>query len=157
MKKSFVVGSILVMAVVVLSGIGWAVDQKNTGCGLGSVIFEGQNGLVFQVLAATTNGTFGNQTFGITSGTSNCEQYKTFAVNEKLNTFVADNMDNLAGDIARGNGEYVNTLAVLMEVPEAQRISFRSHLQSHFSQIYPSDKVTHSEVVQNILHVAAAM
>ena len=157
MKKTFIVGSVLVMAVVVLSGIGWAVDQKNTGCGLGTLVFEGQNGLVSQTFAVTTNGTFGNQTFGITSGTSNCEQPKAYTHNEKLNTFVADNMDNLAQDIARGNGEYVNTLAVLMDVPETQRISFRSQLQSHFSQIYPSDKVTHSEVVQNIIHVVAAM
>ena len=157
MKKAFVVGSVLVMAAIVLSGIGWAVDQKNTGCGLGTIVFEGQNGLVSQTFAVTTNGTFGNQTFGITSGTSNCEQPKAYTHNEKLNTFVADNMDNLARDIARGNGEYVNTLAVLMDVPETQRISFRSQLQSHFSQIYPSDKVTHSEVVQNIIHVVAAM
>jgi len=157
MKKAFVVGVVLVMAVVVLSGISWAVDQKNTGCGLGSMAFEGQNGLVSQTFAATTNGTFGNQTFGITSGTSNCEQYKTFTSNEKLNTFVADNMDNLARDIARGNGEYVNTLAVLMDVPEGQRISFRARLQNHFSEIYTSDKVSYSEVVQNIIHVTAAM
>lgn len=157
MKKTFLVGSILVMAIVVLAGIGWAVDQKNTGCGLGTLVFEGQNGLVSQTFAVTTNGTFGNQTFGITSGTSNCEQPKSYTRNEKLNTFVADNMDNLARDIARGNGEYVNTLAVLMDVPETQRISFRSHLQSHFSQIYPSDKVTHSEVVQNLIHVVSAM
>jgi len=157
MKKAFVVGSILAMAIVVLAGIGWAVDQKNTGCGLGTLVFEGQNGLVSQTFAVTTNGTFGNQTFGITSGTSNCEQPKAYTRNEKLNTFVADNMDNLARDIARGNGEYVNTLAVLMDVPETQRISFRSHLQSHFSQIYPSDKVTHSEVVQNLVHVVSAM
>ena len=84
------------------------------------MVFEGQNGLISQTFAATTNGIFGNQTFGITSGTSNCEQYKTFAYNEKLNTFVADNMDNLARDIARGQGEYLNTLAVLMEVPDTR-------------------------------------
>ena len=156
MKKVAYVVSVVLM-IVALSGVVWAVDPKNTGCGLGSIAWEGQNGLVSQTFAVTTNGTFGNQTFGITSGTSNCEQPKAYTHNEKLNTFVADNMDNLAQDIARGNGEYVNTLAVLMDVPETQRISFRSQLQSHFSQIYPSDKVTHSEVVQNIIHVVAAM
>ena len=41
------------------------------GCGLGSMIFEPDSGFT-QVFAATTNGTSGNQTFGITSGTSNC-------------------------------------------------------------------------------------
>ena len=52
-------------------------DQKNYGCGLGSMAFEGNDGLISQVSAATTNGTSGNQTFGITSGTSNCTQYET--------------------------------------------------------------------------------
>lgn len=146
-----------VLLVVVMSGNVWAVDMKNTGCGLGSIAFEGQNGLFSQTFAATTNGTFGNQTFGITSGTSNCEQYTTLVSNKKLNTFVADNMDNLARDIARGEGEYINTLAILMDVPEKQKGVFRSHMQVHFSDIYTSDKVTHVEVVKNILAAKATM
>ena len=157
MKKQVVVTFAVLLMMIALAGVGWAVDSKNTGCGLGSMAFEGQNGLMSQTAAATTNGIFGNQTFGISSGTLNCEQFKTFAFNEKVNIFVAENMDNLATDIARGQGEYVNTLALLMEVPSAKRASFRSQLQSHFSDIYTSDKVTHSEVVQNILVVAEAI
>jgi hypothetical protein len=157
MKKLVVMINVVFMMMVVLSGVGWAVDPKNTGCGLGSMVFEGQNGLMSQTAAATTNGTFGNQTFGITSGTLNCEKFKEFAYNEKVNTFVADNMDNLAKDIARGQGEYVDTLAVLMEVPDAKNASFRSHLQAHFSDIYTSDKVTNAEVVRNIMVVAEAL
>jgi hypothetical protein len=157
MKKQVVVTFAVLLMMIALAGVGWAVDSKNTGCGLGSMAFEGQNGLMSQTAAATTNGIFGNQTFGISSGTLNCEQFKTFAFNEKVNIFVAENMDNLATDIARGQGEYVNTLALLMEVPSAKRASFRSQLQAHFSDIYTSDKVTHSEVVQNILVVAEAI
>src|SRR5690348_10000976 len=41
------------------------------GCGFGSMLFGKQPGFI-QVLAATTNGTFGSQTFGISTGTSNC-------------------------------------------------------------------------------------
>ena len=156
MKKLLVLTAVITF-VVALSGFVWAVDSKNTGCGLGSIAWEGQNGLVSQTFAATTNGTFGNQTFGITSGTSNCEQYSTFTENRKLNTYVADNMDNLARDIARGQGEYLNTLAVLMEVPEAKRATFSSRLQDHFSDIYSSEKVTHSDVLQKILVVAEAI
>lgn len=44
------------------------------GCGWGSKLFDGQQGVAPQVLAVTTNGTSGNQTFGITSGTSGCSQ-----------------------------------------------------------------------------------
>ncbi|RYZ63378.1 MAG: DUF3015 domain-containing protein, partial [Proteobacteria bacterium] len=39
------------------------------GCGLGNMILGKEN----QVFAATTNGTLGNQSFGITFGTLNCE------------------------------------------------------------------------------------
>ena len=156
MKKLVVIINAVFMMIVVISGVGWA-DQKNTGCGLGSLAWEGQNGLMSQTLAATTNGTFGNQTFGISSGTSNCEQFKTWTYNEKVDTFVADNMDNLARDIARGQGEYVNTLALLMDIPKAKKDTFRSELQAHFSDIYTSDQVTYSEVVQNIVVVAQAI
>ncbi|HQI81174.1 MAG TPA: DUF3015 family protein [Deltaproteobacteria bacterium] len=124
--------------------------QSNTGCGLGSVIFKGQEGLLFQVLAVTTNGTFGNQTFGITSGTLNCAQPSRFASNERINTYVSENMDNLANDIARGQGEYLNTLAVLMDVPEGSRTAFYTTLQGNFSRIYTSSSVTSTDVVRNI-------
>ena len=100
MMKKVVTVSLVALAVICL-GTAVLADQKNYGCGLGSIAFEGNDGLISQVSAATTNGTFGNQTFGITSGTSNCEQFKTFASNEKINTFVAENMDSLAKDIAR--------------------------------------------------------
>lgn len=138
-----------VFAVMVFVGVGFA-DQQNTGCGLGSLIFVDHDGLISQTCAATFNGTFGNQTFGITTGTSNCEQFETMWANKKLNTFVAENMDNLAKDIAQGNGEYVNTLAVLIEVPEGKRADFYSRLQTNFSRIYTSDKVTHVDVLKNI-------
>ncbi|HPC47607.1 MAG TPA: DUF3015 family protein [Deltaproteobacteria bacterium] len=125
-------------------------SQKNTGCGLGSVIFKGQEALLFQVLAVTTNGTSGNQTFGITSGTLNCDQPAKIVSIERVNTYVSDNMDNLARDIARGDGEYLHTLAVLMEVPEAQRAGFYARLQANFSRIYTSTEVTSTDVVKNI-------
>ena len=125
-------------------------NQSNTGCGLGSIIFKNKNGLISQTLAVTTNGTSGNQTFGITSGTSNCQQFSGIASNERINTFVSQNLDNLAIDIARGSGEYLNTFAVLMDVSETQRAGFYSKLQSNFSRIFTGSTVTHDEVLRNI-------
>jgi len=145
-----------IMAVMVLVGFIAAsatvcfASQSNTGCGLGSIIFKGQEGLLFQVLAVTTNGTSGNQTFGITSGTLNCSQPSKIVSNEQLNNYVADNMDNLANDIARGEGEYLNTLAVLMAVPEGSRGDFYAKLQNNFSHIYPSSNVKSGDVLRNI-------
>ena len=125
-------------------------DQKNYGCGLGSMAFEGNDGLISQVSAATTNGSFGNQTFGITSGTSNCKEFSEWTSNEKVNVFVADNMDSLAKDIAKGKGEHLDTLASLMNVPQKDRVAFNSKLQKNFSRIYTFEDVTAVEVIRNI-------
>jgi hypothetical protein len=154
MKKLFTV-SFIVLTVICLGTVVWA-DQKNYGCGLGSIVFEGNDGLISQVSAATTNGTFGNQTFGITSGTSNCEQYKNFTSNEKINKFVAENMDSLAKDIARGHGEYLDTFAGLIAVPESQRTALYASLQANFSKIYTSDSVSYLDVLRNIDSVIAS-
>ena len=149
MKKCFA-SIVAVFIVVMLVSAAHAVPKSNVGCGLGYMAFKGEDGLMSQTAAATTNGTFGNQTFGITSGTSECDRYKTFASNEKVNRFVAENMDNLAKDIAKGNGEYLSTLAVLLEVPEAQRGEFNSKLQGHFTEIYTSEQVSSTDVLNNI-------
>ncbi len=125
-------------------------NQNNTGCGLGSIVFKGQEGLLSQSCAAIFNGIYGNQTFGITTGTSNCEKATSFTSNEKLNKFVSDNMDNLALDISKGSGEYLSTLAVLLETPIEQRASLYQTLQANFSQIYTSAEVTHLDVLNNI-------
>ncbi|MEM4713890.1 MAG: DUF3015 family protein, partial [Candidatus Bathyarchaeia archaeon] len=103
--------------------------------GLGSVIFQGQSGLVSQTLAATTNQSTYTQYLGITTGTSNCQRFTRLVQNERLNQFVAENLDNLAIDIARGSGEYLNTLAVLMDIRETDRPAFYSTLQRNFSRI----------------------
>ena len=60
-------------AVTSLAAIGTASADKvynMAGCGLGSIVIS-SDGFV-QIFAATTNGSTANQTFGITSGTSNC-------------------------------------------------------------------------------------
>ena len=59
--------------VLMAAPVSMAFAGTGSGCGLGATVFEGQSGLFPNVLAATTNGTFGNQTFGLTSGTSGCD------------------------------------------------------------------------------------
>jgi hypothetical protein len=155
--KNALVGTFVVFALLALVCPAGAVDQKNTGCGLGSMAWEGQDGLVSQTFAATTNGTLGNQTFGITSGTSNCEQYKTWTMNEKVNVFVAENMDSVAKDIAKGEGEYLETMASLMDLNQAQRPQLYALLQKNFTRIYTSPAVSPADVLRNISQVAASM
>ena len=121
--------------------------NENTGCGLGSIIIKNQNTVVLQVLAATTNAT-GSQTFGITSGTSNCDKPSNFVSNDKLNKFVSENMDELAMDISSGQGETLTTVAKLMNVEDTK--AFSSKLQSNFTNIYTSENVTSANVIDSI-------
>ena len=123
-------------------------NNTNTGCGLGSIVIKNQNTTILQALAATTNGTSGNQTFGISSGTSNCNKPNNFVSNDKLNQFVNENMDELAMDISAGKGETLNTVAALMNVENKE--DFASKLQANFSDIYTSEKVSSAEVIDNI-------
>jgi hypothetical protein len=72
---------------------------------------------------------------------------------EQLHKFVASNMDSVAKDIARGNGESLDTLAELMQVPVEKRGTFNTQLQQNFDRIFTSAQVTETEVIENIITV----
>jgi len=95
---------VLAVALVSLFPVaGMAAGENNVGsCGWGSKLFDGQRGVVPQVLAATTNGTFGSQTFGISSGTSGCTQDGVVRSNWKLSMFIDGNKEKLARDMSVG-------------------------------------------------------
>ena len=63
-------------------------------------------------------------------------------------------MDNLAKDIAMGNGETLETLAELMDVSESDRAVLYSNLKKNFATIYDSDTVSNKEVVRSILEIS---
>ncbi len=132
-----------------------ASGKANTGCGLGTVLWDGKadNSIISQSSQATTNGTFGTQTFGITSGTSECGTPSQVVQNERLNHFVLANMDNLARDIAQGNGESLDTFAELLQVPVGQRPAFNARLQQNFERVFTSPSVELADVIDNSVTV----
>jgi hypothetical protein len=127
--------------------------SNNTGCGLGSLVFENPDTVLTQILAATTNGTLGSQTFGITSGTSNCDKPAAYVSNERLERFVAANMDTLAQDIAAGSGERLTALGDLLQIPAGERAGFASTLKANFAKIYPAPDVQAGAVIDAIIGV----
>lgn len=145
---------ILLAVVLTLGYTSVASADHNTGCGLGSLLWEGKaNSSVSQSLQATTNGTFGNQTFGITSGTLGCTQPAKFVKSEQLNRFVKSNIDNLATDIARGHGENLDAFAELLQIPVEKRGEFAARLQKNFAKVFTSDQVVLAEVIDNTITV----
>ena len=115
------------------------------GCGLGSLVCGSQPGAV-QILAATTNGTFASQTFGITTGTSNCGS-GLVAMGTK--NFVEANREAVAKDISRGQGEAVGALTVINACKDSTAVG--AALQKNFGAIFPSEKATDDQVTDAIL------
>jgi len=157
MKKLAVVAVVVaVMLVVVGSAFAAGQARSNTGCGLGTMLFKNNadDKVILQSFQATTNGIYGNQTFGITTGTSECNQPKDFASNPQLNEFMVANMDNLARDIAQGRGETLDAFAELVGVPAEKRPEFYNQLQAGFTKIYTSPGVQMANVMDNISTVS---
>ncbi|MCG6140061.1 DUF3015 domain-containing protein [Leptospira mtsangambouensis] len=86
------------------------------GCGLGSMVPVWKND-IGQVLAATTNGSLSSQTFGITSGTSNCTTDGIVRADRAQEVFVTYNEVPLELETTRGNGERIQAIASLLGCP----------------------------------------
>ncbi|UXD87810.1 DUF3015 domain-containing protein [Thalassolituus hydrocarboniclasticus] len=131
--KKFIAGAILVSS----STLAFAGNDL-AGCGLGTaVVFPDANEWHEHVLAATTNGTSGNQTFGMTSGTLGCE-----GANGPLKlaqAFMEDNMDQLALDAAKGQGETLAALAEVIGVEAQDSAAFNRTMQSNFDSMFNAD------------------
>lgn len=138
--KKFIAGTLIMGA----STLAFA----QPGCGVGAMIWKGQSGIAPHVLAATTNGTFGNQTFGMTTGTLGCQTSESV---QSMAMYMESNIDKVARDMSRGAGENLDTLAVLLGVDEADRDAFRKTLQDNFATIFPSSETTSGEAVDAIV------
>ena len=134
MKKLYLAS--LVLGSMMLAGNAGAVDS--TGCGLGSMAWRGQKGMAPQILAVTTNGSFSNQTFGITFGTSGCDPNGRISggTQKMVLAFIENNMEQYALDAARGEGETITTLAGIMNM-DSEKLGQIS--KQNFAAIFPSE------------------
>ena len=129
----------ILIAVVALafSSTAFAADYGSAGCGLGSLAFQKND--MTQILAATTNGTFGSQTFGITFGTSNCNAEGMVKLSMARESFIEANYKDLSRDAAAGKGEYVNSLAVLYGYTPQNAWQFSQLLQKNYTTIFAAN------------------
>jgi len=118
-----------------------AYASDGPGCGVGTMVFEGQSGLIPQVLAVTTNGTFLN-TFAVTSGTSGCSADDIVLREHEREVFAAANFRNLKTDMAKGQGEYLTSLAALMGVNDADRLAFGDFSKSRYASLMADSSVS---------------
>lgn len=130
---------LIAVVAMAFSSTAFAAGYGSAGCGLGSLAFQKND--MTQVLAATTNGTFGSQTFGMTFGTSNCNNDGLVKLSMARESFIEANYKDLSREAAAGKGEYVNSLAALYGYTPQTAWHFSQLLQKNYTTIFASNDV----------------
>ena len=144
---------LVISSVVVMQGaVVWAGANPDNGpgCGLGKLAwmdYGSQKQIAPQVMMATTNGTFGSTTFGISSGTSGCTNDGVIMKNKHIN-IASRSFENLAQEMAQGQGEHLASLATLLGVPEEDQQEFFALVQAKYSILVGSDDTTAVTMLQ---------
>jgi len=159
MKKLIMLGAVGVF-LAVQGGFAMAAGNPDTGpgCGLGKLAWQNyphQKVIGIQTMEATTNGLMGNQTFGITSGTSGCTNDGKFWAEHKVNAFAALNFENLAQDMAQGHGEHIASLATLMGIPADQQPAFFAMTQEKYASLVTAGETSPVAMVKALNEAVA--
>ena len=149
---------VIMFSVAVLFGMqaGLALaanPDTGPGCGLGKLAWADnthQKNIAPQVLMATTNGTFGSQTFGLSSGTSGCTNDGKVWAEQKTTVFAQLNFENLAQEMAQGQGEHLASLATLMGVPEENHAAFFAMTQERYTSLIKTGEASPVAMVRAI-------
>lgn len=143
------------IAIMLLAGSSVAMADQDVGCGLGSVLFAGKSGLAPKILAATTNGTSGNQTFGITTGTLGCQADGVISSRARLSMFMGTNSERLARDMSVGHGESLDVLANLMNIKSEDKGAFFQVTKANFGKIFAPENQSAGQVLAALQQVMA--
>nr|WP_244934876.1 DUF3015 domain-containing protein [Leptospira jelokensis] len=117
-----------------------AVEAKKygmAGCGLGSVILGAKD--QSQIAVATTNGVYYNQSFGITSGTSNCTADGVVKQEKVQELFVTMNYDSLGQEMASGKGEKLESLGNLLGCSSDSLSRFGQVTKENYAKLITDD------------------
>ena len=145
----------LLLGIAILFGMGApALADNDVGCGVGTMVMEGEKGLGPKLAASCTNGlTF--QSISITFGLLNCNGRNTVTADAELRKFAAANIDRLARDVARGEGEALEVVAHLLQVSETAKPAFFAYTQAHFEALFPDESTTSNEMLDSLYGLLA--
>ena len=149
--KKVIAGLVLISASSVANA---GAAGGDGGCGWGNALFKGQSGTATHVLAGITNVTTGNNTFGMTTGTNGCSTTGTLSYGGE--SVVSAIMDEFSEDVARGEGDAVNTVAVVYGVETQDRDTFAKVMHENFTTLFPSENTTAEELMASIEEVMKA-
>ncbi len=124
-------------------------------CGWGNLLLQGQSGLIPHFGASTTNGTSGNATFGMTFGTNGCSVDGTLTYGGDSLVWFDKVLDEYSTDVAMGEGETLNAVAVMVGVEPQDRSHFNQLMHENFTSLFPSAEVSSQDVLDSMLAIMA--
>jgi hypothetical protein len=142
--KKLVIGAVLLVA----SSSVFAEAPGGPNCGWGNMLFNGDSGMGPHFGASTTNGTSGNATFGMTSGTNGCSTDGKITYGGKA--MINSMLDEFSSDVAAGQGDALTAVAVAYGVAKEDRAAFASLAHANFSTLFPSENVTADQVTASL-------
>ena len=139
----FLLGSILVLS---------PFSASFAACGLGNEIWGENGGFGKKAMASTTNvwtmkGI--STTFEIFGCGPEDNWFKTVS-NEKVRYYASQNLDHLAAQCARGQGEHLDAIAYLIQIREEDLERFHTLAQANFESLFSHDKITADEMLDNL-------
>ena len=147
MKKLVLLGALagILFSVPAVYAVG---NHPMAGCGLAYMLFaKDNNSKGTQILAGTTNGIYGTQTFGITSGTSGCTEDGALAFNKEVEVYASINLTNLSEEMAKGEGEYVIAFTSLLGASDETRPAMLKFFQVNYTKFFPSEETNSIEML----------
>lgn len=148
MKKIFFMASMFATLVFVSSALSGGYGAA--GCGWGGKAVGDNNDKLAQWGAQMLNGVYSNNTFAMSSGTSGCGQSGLVKQTKEKEVFFENNYDNLAKEMAIGEGENLNILAALFGCSVESRKSFGTFTQQNFDTIFNSVNEKPTDVLNTL-------
>lgn len=136
----------ILFAIIALASTASFAADTSSGCGMGYEIAPKQS-LVSSSTRSLVNATF-SSSIAMTMGTSGCAKHSIVKNESKGIHFAEANMNQLAVEMARGNGEFVAGFASVFGCQNSQ--AFGSMVQAKYESVLPSANTSGVELYNNV-------
>ena len=120
----------------------------SSGCGPGWYVTS-KTSLLSSAIRGTTNAILvPTVTLGMTFGTSKCSKHSIVKKEMENLKYATENYFEIAADIAKGDGVYLNAYSDLMGCKDKAQIKFKSSVQNKFNSLFKNLDVNPEHLVE---------